>query len=242
LKNNSRQYILIILRKQGANTRVNMKYYPLFLNVREKNCLVVGGGGVGTRKALGLARAGARVQVVSPVFSKTLAAGAGSGVTLVHRAYDRSDLSGMFLVFAATSQADVNRQIQADAGEMGVLCNVADAPDRSDFILPGVVAQGDLLVAVSTCGASPAMAKKIRKDLETLFGPEYGRCLRLMARIRSRLLAGNHDPAGHAKLFSALVEKDLPGLIAQEDFHAVDQILSDLLGPEYLYQDLVSQE
>ncbi|MBU0973264.1 MAG: bifunctional precorrin-2 dehydrogenase/sirohydrochlorin ferrochelatase [Proteobacteria bacterium] len=220
-----------------------MKYYPVFLDVKDRDCLVVGGGEVGTRKALGLSRSGARVRVISKTFSQKLEAGKKSaGICLECKSYDPSDLDTVFLVFAATDNGSLNRRIQADAKARNLLCNIADDPDRSDFILPSVVDRGDLLCAVSTSGASPALAKHIRKDLEQRFGPEYEDFLVLMGNIRKKLLEAGHDPAAHKKIFTALVEKNLPALIAARDEARIDKVLVELLGPGVDYKRLGPQE
>ncbi len=217
-----------------------MKYYPIFLDVRDRDCLVVGGGAVGTRKAMGLYRSGARVRVISKKFSQTLET--ISGICLMCKFYEPSDLARAFLVFAATDNTDLNQQIREDATARDILCNIADAPDRSGFILPSVVERGDLVCAVSTSGASPALAKKIRKDLEQMLGPEYGDFLLLMKHIRKKLLEEGHNPRGHKKIFKALVEKKIPALIAANDQTRIDLVLLELLGPGYEYERLVPQE
>lgn len=217
-----------------------MKYYPVFLNVKEKNCLVAGGGRVGTRKAATLVRSGARVTVVAKKMCQELEK--LPEIALEKRAFQPRDLDGMFLVFAATNDAQQNRQILAHARAAGVWCNSADAPEKGDFILPAVTSRGDLLCAVSTCGASPALARKIRQDLDRAYGPEYATFLVLMKAIRKRLLATGHDPEGHKTVFRQVMEKNVPALIAEQDITAIDTILAELLGSGFSFQDLTSQE
>ena len=219
-----------------------MKYYPVYLDLKDRECIVVGGGEVGARKALGLERCGARVRVISREFSEKFNGENRPALSLEHRAYERKDLENAFLVFAATDNAGLNRQIREDARQMGVLCCLADAPELGDFILPAVMARGDLVCAVSTSGASPALAKKVKAELAGMFGPEYETFLVLMGNIRKRLLASGHDPDRHKKIFSALVEKDLPALIAAGDRDRINSILTDLLGKGYEYQSLALQE
>ncbi len=223
----------------SGKTQETTGYYPIFLNLEGRKCLVVGGGGVGTRKALMLNRCGADVQVVAPRISEALKA---TDIPVHERPYDPRDLEGIFLVFAATGDAGINRAVTADAAQRQILCNSADDPGAGDFILPAVVRRGDLICAVSTSGASPALAKKVRRDLESLFGPEYEPFLILMAQIRTRLLAQGHDPDGHREIFRKLVHMDLPDLIANGDIAAIDAVLEDLLGPDYSYRNLMSQE
>lgn len=217
-----------------------MRYYPILMDVRDKLCLVVGGGRVGARKALGLAGAGARVRVVSPVFAPALEETEMENICLEKRPFDAADLDGVSLVFAATDNRRLNAAVRESARCSGILCNIADGRDKGDFILPSVVARGDLLIAVSTCGASPAMAKRLRKELSELFGPEYGVMLTLMANIRSKILAGGHDPEGHKKRFTALVDSGLVGMIAGGDTAGINSVLSDIMGPGYDFEELVS--
>lgn len=217
-----------------------MKYYPVFLHVKDRNCLVAGGGRVGTRKAATLVRSGAQVTVVSKKMCEKLEK--LPGIVLKKRAFHPRDLDDMLLVFAATNDAEQNRQILEQAKAAGVLCNSADAPEEGDFILPGVTNRGDLICAVSTCGASPALARKIRQDLDRTYGPEYATFLVLMKAIRKKLLASGHDPDGHKLVFRQVMEKNVPALIADQDITAIDTILFDLLGSGFSFQDLTSQE
>lgn len=219
-------------------TRDPMKYYPVFLDVRDRDCLVVGGGSVGARKAQTLLRAGARVTVVSPEFSGDLLE--ADGLVLAQRGYEETDMEGKFLVFAATNDAALNQRVMADAGAAGILCNGADAPEEGNFILPAVVDRGELICAVSTCGACPALARKIRQELDAAFGPEYAMLTALLGAVRKKLLASGHDPDGHKKIFRRLMTEDLPELIAAREYGAVDEVLNRLLGPGYAFHTLVS--
>ncbi len=216
-----------------------MKYYPIFLSVKDRPCLVAGGGRVGARKTATLVSAGAAVTVVSPEICDPLAK--MPGIHKKKRAFAPRDLDGMFLVFAATANAAVNQAIQVEAGKAGVLCNSADAPDQGDFILPAVMNRGDLICAVSTCGASPALARKIRMDLDEAYGPEYAAFLVLMKAIREQLLASGHDPEGHRQVFRTMMEKNLPGLLAAKDIPAIDAILHEMLGSGFTMKDLIPQ-
>jgi len=216
-----------------------MKYYPIFLDVKDKACLVVGGGRVGVRKAKGLARAGAIVTVVSPQFSPELEAAGDGKIGLEKKAFDEADLEGVSLVFAATDNQALNATVREAARSKGILCNIADGQDKGDFILPSVVARDDLLIAVSTCGASPALAKQLKGELAREFGPEYGVMLTLMANIRSRLLTKGHDPKGHKKIFTALVEGGLVDMIAKKETARIDAVLAEVVGPGYIFEELV---
>ena len=209
-----------------------MKYYPVFLDVAGKNCLVVGGGSVGARKAEMLSRCQAQVKVVSQEFDAQFHDHPIKGVTLEKKQYDTKDLMGMRLVFAATNNAGLNQQIKADAENIGILCNLADDPSAGDFILPSVVERGDLLVAVSTSGKSPAMARKIRQELEDYFGPEYADVLELLGALRQKMLAAGHDPDRHKKIFSRLIGEGLLDLVREGDDPAVGRLLQEITGKD----------
>ena len=135
-----------------------MRYYPVHLDIKNQNCLVVGGGGVGTRKVKTLLECGARVTVVSPDPSQQLAKLASEGsITLTQRIYRSADLDGMFLVIGATDDENLNQQISTDAEKSNILCNIADRPEVCNFILPSIVRRGDLVITISTSGKSPAL-------------------------------------------------------------------------------------
>ena len=145
-------------------------YYPVFLDVRGRTALVVGGGAVAERKAAGLARAGACVRVVAPTVTAGLEAHARDGlVDLRRRAFRENDVEGVFLVYAATDDAAVNEAVYAEAEARGVPANVVDDPAHCSFIVPSVVRRGPLQLAVSTSGAAPALAKRLRRELEGRF-------------------------------------------------------------------------
>jgi len=216
-----------------------MDYYPIFLDVKDRCCLVAGGGGVGTRKAIGLARAGARVTVVSLGFSDELSNTPVSAITLKKKKFEDSDLDGMSLAFAATDNMQLNAGIRQAAQKKNILCNIADGQDKGDFILPAVVDRGDLLFAVSTCGASPALSKCLRMEIEARFGPEYGILAALLGRIRAILLERGHDPKGHRKIFCALLDADLPEKIAAGQTRQIDTVLAKVLGDGFSLERLM---
>ena len=219
-----------------------MRYYPVNLDVRNRNCLVVGGGAVAARKVMTLLKCGARVTVVSPDICRDLDKLARDGaIILKTRGYRRSDMDHMFLVIGATDDKDLNRQIFKDAEALGTLCNIADQPEACSFILPSVVHQGDLLIAISTSGKSPAFAKQLRKDLEKTFGKEYAEFLQLMGAVREKLLKTDHAPEAHKKKFENLIHKGLIDLIRNQQTDAIDAILREILGDGYEYKSLMNQ-
>ncbi|MDP3283950.1 MAG: bifunctional precorrin-2 dehydrogenase/sirohydrochlorin ferrochelatase, partial [Desulfobacterales bacterium] len=217
-----------------------MRYYPVNLDIRNRKCLVVGGGDVGTRKVMTLIECGAFVRVVCINASEKLLKLAESGlIELKRRPYTGADLGGMFLVICATDDEELNRQVSLDAGEFNMLCNIADRPEACNFILPALVKRGDLVIAVSTSGKSPAYAKKIRKDLEKQYGVECADFLKLMGAIRKKLLSDSHEPEAHKPLFEKLIDKDFVQLIKNNDTDKIDSVLFEVLGEGYGYMDLM---
>ena len=220
-----------------------MRYYPIFLDIQNRKCLVVGGGAVGCRKVLMLLDCGASVTVVSPVVDNRLFKLATNGkIELKKRAYRSSDLEGMFLVIGATNDEALNRQIKTDAAQHDTLCNIADRPEACNFILPAVVSRGDLIIAISTSGKSPAFAKKMRRDLEQTFGPEYADLLKLMGAIRKKLLRQAHQPEAHKKLFEKLIDRGLIEMIKEQRNEEIDNLLFEIFGNGYDFETLMNTD
>ena len=217
-----------------------MKYYPVHLNIQNRSCLVVGGGSVGTRKVETLLGCGARVTVVSPVASEQLhQLKQAHKIELEERAYQSDDLESMFLVIGATNDEELNRQISQDAESRNMLCNIADRPEVCNFILPSVVQRGDLVITISTSGKSPALAKKLRKALETQFGTEYAELLVLMGAIRKKLLSRAHAPEAHKKLFEQLIDGELLELLKEDKSEEINNFLKQILGEGYRIEELI---
>jgi len=217
-----------------------MRYYPVHLDIQDRHCLVVGGGGVGTRKVITLLNCGASVTVVSPELSEQLRKMEGSpGLILKQRSYRSADLEGMFLVIGATDDETLNRQISRDAEQRSTLCNIADRPEICNFILPSIVQRDDLVITISTSGKSPALAKKLRKSLEARFGEEYGVLLKLMGAIRKKLLSQAHEPEAHKPIFERLISSDLTTLIKEDKTAEINDLLFEILGEGYRFEELI---
>jgi precorrin-2 dehydrogenase/sirohydrochlorin ferrochelatase len=170
-------------------------YYPVFLDLADRPCLVVGGGPIAEGKVEGLLAAGARVTVVSPTVTARLAGWAAEGrLTHLARAYRAEDLDGPQVVFAATDDAAVTRAVAADGRARSVWVNAADEPARCDFILPSVMRRGRLVVTVSTGGASPAAARAIREELEGYLTEEHAALVELAAEARDDLCRRGRSP------------------------------------------------
>lgn len=220
-----------------------MRYYPVNLDIRNRNCLVVGGGDVGTRKVMTLLDCGAMVIVVSPAVTEKIEELSNKGlIKLERRGFKPTDLDQMFLVIGATDNPELNRRIHAGAERLGMLCNIADRPEVCNFILPAIVNRGDLIIAISTSGKSPAFAKTMRKDLEKKFGTEYAEFLTLMGGIRTKLLSEDHEPEAHKHVFENLINGDLVNLIKHRDIAAINSLLFEILGEGYMFDELMANQ
>lgn len=176
-----------------------MGFYPVFLELAGRPCLVVGAGPVAERKVEGLLAAGAAVTVLGPGLTRGLAALVGSGrVAHVPRAYRRGDLGGFRLAFVATGDPAVNAAVAAEGRQRGVWVNAADDPARCDFILPALLRRGPLAVAVGTGGTSPAVAALVRDRLAAHLGEDVGVLARIAGEVRRELRERGRAAGGEA--------------------------------------------
>ncbi len=165
-----------------------MIYYPAFLNIHGKRCVVIGGGVVALRKVKMLLDFGGNVTVVSPTLTPELERLAEAGaVSLVHRDFKPGDLKDTIVAIAATDVRETNQRVAEEAREQGALVNVVDDSGQSDFIIPSYFRRGGLTIAVSTAGMSPAMARKVRTRLEPIIGEEFAVLLSIVKDVRSAL-------------------------------------------------------
>ncbi len=163
-------------------------YYPMFVNLRDRKCVVIGGGNVALRKVKALLECGAKVTLISPrPHSEITELSKKRAIHLIRRDYDKEDLEGAVIVFACTDLKNVNRKVAKDSKTRGLLVNVVDDPRSSDFITPSFFRRGALTIAVSTAGVSPALARKIRTNLEKSFGEDYGSLLSVVEKVRSSI-------------------------------------------------------
>jgi len=176
------------------------------LDVAGRRCVVVGGGRVGAEKASGLLECGAAVTVVSPELDPAFS---GLDVEWAPRRYRAGDLAGAFLVMAATSDRAVNSRVSRDAERLGKLCNVADVPELCNFILPAVHRQGSIAVAVSTGGASPALAKRLRSRIAELVQPEHAELAEELRALRPDVQARFETYEERRDYFEELVTERL---------------------------------
>ena len=196
-------------------------YFPAFLDLRGRRCLVVGGGPIGERKARALLECGARVVVVSPGLTPGLAALARGG-RLEHRAraFRGIDVRGCTLVIAATGRATVDRAVAATARAHGALVNVVDRPAHCDLIMPSVLRRGELQIAVSTGGRSPALAREIRRSLEPLFAAEVADFVERAGRERAGARTTAPTAAARARAGERVARRALLCMGFASDTHA----------------------
>jgi len=214
-----------------------MRYYPIYVNLHGKRCLVVGAGQVGRRKIATLAECGAAEILVidlAPADPACAEIFAHPAVAFACRPFAASDLDGRFLVIASTDNEALNWEISRECSARGILCNIVDQPEKCSFIVPALYTQGELTVAISTGGGSPALARKIRQGLGEFLGSEYGALLLLMSRLRPMVLGlGLGSPANSA-IFKALVNSPLLEALERGDAGAAEAILRDIL-PDALH-------
>jgi precorrin-2 dehydrogenase/sirohydrochlorin ferrochelatase len=177
------------------------KLFPMFLKIAGQPCLVVGAGAVAESKIASLVEAGAKVRVIAPAATKQIRLWAEEKkIEWQRRRLQPEDLAGMFLVVAATSSRELHEEIFQEARRRGVLCNIVDVPELCDFYYPAVVQRGALQIAISTSGRSPALAQRLRKELEKQFGPEYEEWMEQLGDSRDEHQAGDSDPEERKQL------------------------------------------
>jgi precorrin-2 dehydrogenase/sirohydrochlorin ferrochelatase len=219
-----------------------MAFYPVFLQLEGERCVVVGGGEVAERKVDALLAAGARVTVVAPALTPPLAERVARGeVSHVHRPYEDGDLNGARLAIAATDDAALHAELARAAAAAGVWLNVVDQPRWCGFIMPAVLRRGELAIAVSTGGGSPALAARVRDDIDRHLGPEYERALDVLARLRAHLQARALPHEERQRILRQLVASDLLECLRRPDLEAVDRLLAAHAGEQVTLATLGAQ-
>jgi len=208
-------------------------FYIACLNLQERSCLVVGGGDVGLEKVDGLLACGARVTLVAPAAHPALEAYARErSIEWRARRYEAADLEGAFLVIAATDDSEVNISVYEDAERRAMLVNVVDVPPLCNFILPAIVRTGPLAIAISTSGASPALAKRMKEEIAAAFGEPYARLALLLNEARGWAKATLPTYQDRKAFFESIVngDPDPIGLLRSGDEQAVRELIDAARG------------
>jgi precorrin-2 dehydrogenase/sirohydrochlorin ferrochelatase len=189
--------------------KTSTNLFPMFLKLAGRKCLVVGAGSIAESKIESLLRAGAKVRVVAPEATPKVRAWArGRKIAWQRRGFRPKDLERRFLVIAATPSTELHERIFRLARRLGVLCNIVDVPRLCDFYYPAVVRRGALQIAISTTGQSPALAQRLRKELEGQFGLEYERWLTHIGKVRRKMQGGRLGAEERKRLLHELVSKE----------------------------------
>lgn len=204
--------------------------YPITLKVVGRKCVVVGGGAVAARKVDALLAAGAEVVVVAPELCDALAARKAAG-EIEHRgkSFEPADLQGALLAIAATDAPAVNATVSEAANARGILANVVDEPELCSFFVPAVVRRGDVMIAISTGGKSPALARRIREELQSQYGSEYGAFAHLLGELRPRVMETVPSEADRRRVWREMLASDALELLAAGDPEQARQALEDIL-------------
>ncbi len=185
-------------------------YYPLFLDLTDKLCIVVGGGAVAERKARGLLNAGARVRLISPEVTSGVRRLAGQGrIEVVPREYQEGDLDGAALAIAATNASEVNMRVKEESKRLSIPLNVTDSPDLGDFIVPSVVRKGPVVVAVSTSGLFPVLARRLKEEIDLKLSADYVPYARRVGAFRRFLIETIHDPGRKREILERVGKADV---------------------------------
>jgi precorrin-2 dehydrogenase/sirohydrochlorin ferrochelatase len=207
-----------------------LKYYPVFLDIADKKCVVVGGGEVAARKVKRLLDCGAIVSVISPKLNSELSALKNDKrISHISSEYDSKRIDGASLVIGATDDEKTNAAVSQDATAKGIPVNIVDDPQKCDFILPSIVERGNLVIAIGTGGKSPALARHLRQELESRYGAEYEMFLQILGRLRPQMI--KNAGAGRS-WFDALVASGILELIKQKDWEKVKKTVREITGQE----------
>jgi precorrin-2 dehydrogenase len=205
-------------------------FYPVYLTLKNKRVVVVGGGPVAERKVESLLETEASINVISPEVTSRLEALAKSGqIQLQRRPYAAGDCAGAALVFSATDDASVSQAVFDEATATGALINTADKPALCDFIMPAVVRRGDIAVAVSTGGTSPGLAAQLRDRIATLIGPEYAQLAELLAKVRPEIQRRISDEEQRKALHYRILNSDIIERLRLNDHEGAERRLREII-------------
>ena len=226
-----------------------MRYYPVFLDIADKPVVIIGGGNIALQKMDSLLDAGAKVTVISPELNERMTELRDEGRFMhVKRVYEPGDIEGYELAFVATDDHEENRRVWQEGRQRRIWMNAVDDIPNCDFIMPGIVQQGGLVIAISTSGASPAMARKVREDIQEFLAPEDAALLDLAGEIRRELRdAGiavqncKHCKRSNNDVWNAALDGEVKRLVKEGDRAAAkERVLNLLLSPSGQHEGAVS--
>jgi precorrin-2 dehydrogenase/sirohydrochlorin ferrochelatase len=202
------------------------EFFPVFLNLKNKLCIVIGGGKVAERKVENLLTSQAKVKVISPEVTLKLKKLAEEGkIEWERRVYKKGDLHSAWLVIAATDNPEIQKEIFKEAEEKRIFCNVVDVPELCSFIVPSTIRRGLLTIAISTSGVSPAVARRLRETLEEIIGEEYVLYVELMKDLRKQILNLNLSPEEKEEKLQKLALAPIPRYIKYRDFELLKVLI-----------------
>ena len=207
-----------------------MTFYPIFLNLQGRRIVVVGGGEVAERKIESLLDTGASIVVISPEVTPAIASlFRQNRIEICNRTYSSGDCAGAALVFSATGDPEISRAVHAEAAALGVFVNTADQPSQCRFIMPAVVRRGDIGVAISTSGTSPALAARLRRKISGVIGPEYARLAQLLSRARPGIRRKVQAEAKRKDLHYRIIDSDIISLLKINDIALAERRLKEII-------------
>jgi precorrin-2 dehydrogenase/sirohydrochlorin ferrochelatase len=205
-------------------------FYPVYLNLKGRRVVVVGGGEVAERKVESLLEAEASPVVISPDVTRSLSLMAEENqIEWRNRKYTKGDCTGAALVFSATNDPEVSRAVYAEATELGLFVNTADQPALCSFIMPAVVRRGDIGIAISTGGTSPALAARLRRKISRVIGPEYAQFSQLMVRARREIRSRVASERERRELHYRIIDSDIIELLRRNDREAAERRLHEMI-------------
>jgi len=207
-----------------------MSYYPILIELKEKIAIIVGGGSVAERKAKTLLEYGAIIHIVSRQLTNKLnKLVEDKQIKYLGEKFREEDLNDAFVVIAATDDKELNHEISEISRKRGLLTNAVDQPSDCNFIVPSITKRGDLIIAISTSGKSPALAGKIRKELEKQFDIKYESFLVLMGRVRNEVMSRGLSQTENSQIFHKIIDSPILNAIANKDWARIESILRDIL-------------
>ena len=216
-----------------------MNYYPFFFELKDKMALVVGGGKVAQRKVETLLAYGSLVNMVAKRLTSRLEELVEKGeVHYIGKDFDEKQLDGVALVFAATDDKRLNHKVSEAARMRGMLVNAVDQPEDCNFIVPAIVRRGDLVIAISTTGKSPALAKMLRERLELQFGYEYEIFPILIGKLRKKILSMGYSQEKNSRIFNEIVRSDIIKALEERNLRRVEKLFQEILPPDISVKDI----